>query len=374
MRFTIFPSRKNSPANSTSVKTYREAAELPKLKTSWEEMELFPTAGYDYFHTLIECRDHAIRPHVIALNRGDRITALAIGRIERIEKQTDIKGLLKFKSTIRSILFDIGCFAGDFSESNSRLIVSELLASLKKGEADMAIFSEVPISSALYACARRIPAFCFRDFFPRIQGHYRMTLPDTPEQFYKAHKKAKNLRRIGNRLARDFEGRVRIQCFRDEADVERFCTDADLILRHASRYTPGMGFTERPEQGPLLKTLAAKGQMLAFVLYLDEAPAAFEGGVVHDQAYFADYCGYDQRFRKYEIGSYLEIKVIEHLCRQEGFGYYDFGWMDTFHKNRYCDILTREANFEIYAPSFKGLLLNTKKTLYHLIGPQIGTL
>ena len=353
--------------NQFIVSIARTIDEVEEMRESWESMQPYPIANIDYFLTLLKFRKNVVKPYVILITRNEIPEAIAVGRIENIIKTLKLKNRIIYLSKVKAIFFDIECLVGNLSIENSTIIITEAYKSLKKKEADVVAFSEVSTDSNVYKLSRAIPGFLFRDYFPKIQGHYKMTLPLSSNEFYKARKKAKNLRRIKNRLHREFEGNIEVNCFRDLEDVDRLCRDAEKISRKTYQFAAGDGIVNNVETRKKLSELAKKGWFLAYILYINNEPCAFEGGIYFDRTYYADYCGYNAEYRKYEIGTYLELNIIETLCEDPECQYYDFGWMDTFHKNRYCDVVIEEASFHIYRPSLKGLFLNFNKVLFGII-------
>ena len=347
-----------------SVVIARSVAEVEGIRKDWIRCEPFPIADIDYFLAIINSQQKIVRPHVLMLKVKKDPKALIVGRIEYIPKTFIVGGVKIYSSEVKTLIIDIGCLIGDLSAENCTIVIKELYQSLKEKEADVVSFNEVSTDSDIYKMSRTIPGFLFRDYFPKIQGHYKMTLPSSSAEFYKKRKKAKNLRRIKNRLHREFEGNIEVQCFRNPDDVDRLCKDAEKISRTTYQFAAGNGIVNDIETRQKFSHLAKKGWLLAYILYINKEPCAFEGGIYFNRTYYADYCGYNNKYKKYEIGTYLELMIIETQSNDPAFSFYDFGWMDTMHKTRYCDIVEEEASFNIYQPSLKGVSLNAKKIIY----------
>lgn len=359
------PEDKTFRDNQVIVSTARTIQEVEDMKASWESIQPYPTANIDYFLALLKLRQSVFRPHVILLSKGKVPKVLVVGRIENILKSFIFKGNILFKSKIRAIYIDIGCLIGNLSLQNCEIIISELIKSLKMREADVVSFNEVSTDSNICHLSNKFPGFFFRDYFPDIQTHYRMTLPSTMEEFYKtlSRNKRKQLRRKERRLYREFPEKISIRCFRKKEDVEEFCRDAEAVSKKTYLYALGSGFVNNTETRQLNVSLADHSSFIAYILYIDGKPCAFEGGIVYNNAYFSDYCGYDPQFKNFNIGTILLLKAIESICKDINFKYYDFGWMDVDYKHRFCDIKWDEANFYIYQPSLKGVFLNGKKVI-----------
>ncbi|GAG42572.1 unnamed protein product, partial [marine sediment metagenome] len=76
-------------------------------------------------------------------------------------------------------------------------------------------------------------------------------------------------------------------------------------------------------------------------------------------------------YKNYSIGSFLNLKVIEILCEDKHFKYFDFGWMDAGYKHDFCDIKWDEASLYIYQPSLKGVFLNGKKVIFSVASKSV---
>lgn len=359
--------------NQFTVTVARTIEEVEEMRENWESLQLFPIADIDYFLTVINHRKNVVRPHVLMLCREEKPETLVVGRIEYLFKPFMFMGKILFRSKVKALFIDIGCLVGDLSIKNSATIISELIKSLKMREADVVSFNEVSTDSNICHLSKKRPGFLFRDYFPDIQGHYRMTLPSTIEELDKlgSKKRRKVLRRLRRRLYGEFPEKISIRCFRKKEEVDEFCRDAGVVSKKTYQHVWGSGFVNNTETRHLNYILADQHRFMAYILYIDGKPCAFEGGLIYEDTYFADYCGYDTLYKQYSIGSILEREIIESLCKDNNSKYYDFGWMNVDYKHRFCDIRWDEASFCIYQPSLKGVFLNGKKVILSVAGKSV---
>lgn len=347
----------------------RSVQEVEKIRNLWKDMQPYPPADIDYFLTVVKSRQDVVRaqPYVILLSRDGEPETLLIGRTEDVQFKHKIRNNVLFEMMGRSLKIDIGGIVGNTSYANSVILISELIKSLKGGEADIAYFTEIPADSPIFQLAKTMPGFLCRDYFPSIEDHYKMTLPSSIDKFYNARKNKKRLRQIIRRLDREFSGNVSLKCYRKKDDVERFCRDAETIVKKTYQHALGGGFlndfTNNFERQQLMSILAERGGLLAYILYIEDKPCAFESGVIYQNTYYSEYCGYDPQYKQLRIGTILMLKVIEDLCNDIHFQYIDFGWMDASYKRRFCDSGWEEASFCIFRPTLKGITLNIKKVL-----------
>lgn len=341
------------------------------MRDMWEKMEPFPLASIDYCLTLVKLRqdERRAQPYVLLLLREGKPEVMLIGRTEDVPHHITIGGKRILTIKLRSLRIGIGGLVGNLSHANCVTLLSTLMASLKKGQADIAYFSEITTALSIFQLARTMPNILCRDYFPDIDLHYRMTLPDSIDDFYKARKKRKHLKRIMRRLDEDFSGNSVVTCFREPQKVEQFCHDAEEISKKTYQYAFGGGFVhsfaDDRERSALLTLLAEHGWLLAYILYIEGKPCAFEGGIVYNGIYYSDYCGYDYEYSAYEPGTILQIHIIDELCQDNEVEYIDFGWMDVAYKRRFCDLKWEEASFRIFRPAFKGVMLNTIRVLLY---------
>jgi Acetyltransferase (GNAT) domain len=342
--------------------------EVEDMRDAWEMFQPPPVSAIDYFLAIIKFKNSVIRPHVILLKQRDKPTAMIVGRIENVDKGLRFKNKIFFKSRYRCLKIDIGCILGNISPSVCNLLISKLIESLKRKEADYVSFSEVNTDSYIYKIGNKLPGILCRDHFPSIQGHYRMTLPSSLEEYFKTKSRNKRsyYRRIIKRFETDFKGQIYVRRFQNQEEVETFCKDASKISRHTWQYKSDNGFLYSDSVLKSMMMIAKDGRFRSYILYKNKEPISFYYAFIHDHIWFYDCSGYNLEYSNYRIGTFLLLKIIEELCLDTYFDYMDFGWMDVNYKKDYCDLFWNEANFIIYQPSLRGVLLNAKSVFYHL--------
>jgi hypothetical protein len=195
-----------------------------------------------------------------------------------------------------------------------------------------------------------------------------MTLPPSIDDFYKARssKKRTQLRSLSRRLEKSYPGDVKIDIIQDEAQIEQFCEDAEEISSMTYQFKKGEGFVNNTETQMLLKLLAEKGKLWAYILYVEDQPCAYWVGFIHNSISYGPPAGtgYNPQFGKYEVGTILLLRMIEDLCKNDQVQYIDFGVLDAYYKRRFCDINWNDASFYIFQPSIKGIGLNSLWILF----------
>ena len=188
-----------------------------------------------------------------------------------------------------------------------------------------------------------------------------MVMPKTIEMFYAARSKKhrSNLRRYLRKLERMVGQSMRMQTYCRPEEVPQAVADAAAISAHTYQSALGAGFTDDPAKRLVLRRAAEKGWFRGHILYLHDAPAAFQFALKYGRVYHGSAIGYEPQWRDLRVGTILFVMVLEQLCREGDVDYYDFGFGDAAYKESYADECWIEADATyVYAPRAYPLLIN----------------
>jgi CelD/BcsL family acetyltransferase involved in cellulose biosynthesis len=108
---------------------------------------------------------------------------------------------------------------------------------------------------------------------------------------------------------------------------------------------------------------AEKGWLRAYILYINEKPAAFWILTRYKKKCLSNFLGFDAQYAKYSPGMVLFARLMEDLCRETDLEKIDFGSGDAVYKKRFGDNGWLEADIMIFSPTFYGLKLNLMRTI-----------
>jgi hypothetical protein len=358
--------------SGVEVRIARSCAEVEEIRDIWAAWPSHRDSDVDFCLDFFWTQPEVVRPHVIVIYRDGRPVAMLVGRLER-SRMTPKIGYLRLPGIPSiSLLFSYGGLLGDPSPENCGEIISSIMNSLRRGEADMAFIHQPRADSPIYRQALRRPTFTGRDHLAEPVPHHFMILPETVEQVYlglsSGHRK--HLRSEAKRLFTDFQGRVRVRCFREAAELDHAIRDVEAVAKKTYQIGLGFGFADTLQSRRLLHFFAKKGWLRVYVLYLGDTPAAFSIGSVSNGSYCCDFLGYDPGFRKYSAGTFLLTRMVEDFCRA-GVKTFDFGAGGGDYKERFGNLRVMEASVYVFAPSMKGLMLNAVRATAGLIDGSI---
>jgi hypothetical protein len=344
----------------------RSIQEVEKTRNLWEEIPpTHPIGDIDYFLTEVSLRKEFVRPHVIVLRRDGIPEAMLIGRIEDVQLQYTIANKVLFTLTVRSLIIDEGGIQGN--PSHGAALISEVIKCLRRREAEIASFVAIPTDSPIYEFGRTVPNFLIRDHLPIESLHYKLTLPASIDDFFKARSKKKRtrLRSLLKRLEKRYPGNVAIKIFKEKEQIEQLSRDIEEISKKTYQYGYGHGFVNNLDTHKLLTLLTKRGWLRVYILYVEDHPCAFWCGFIYKNTLFdgPGGTGFDPKYKNYEVGTILMLKMIEDLCHDPCVQYINFGIGDQLYKSRFCDISWEEANFFIFQPTLKGIILNAMRLL-----------
>ncbi len=357
----------NIPEDSYTIYTAKSVEEIEHIRDIWEEMQWHPNADIDFYLTIVNSRKEIIRPHVLLIKKNGKPDALVIGRIEDNRIRCNIGYKTVYKPEVRYLTIIYGGLLG-ISDINSNIVVSELYKVLKEDGADVLYFDFLNINKNLYKIANNTPGYFYRDFMPEIKQHWRMSLAGGVEGFFERmnSKRRHEIRRITRKFEREQD--VQIKRFEYQRDVEQLCIDGEEISRKTYQWKLGVGFAGNFENRNRLKLLAEDNRLLAYVLYVQDAPCAFWIGSIYKDTLFLAFTGYDPIYRQYEPGTILFVKMIEDICLNNTYiKDIDFGFGDAFYKQRFGTTCWKEGSLYLFAPSIKGMRINAIRSSVLLI-------
>jgi Acetyltransferase (GNAT) domain len=355
-----------------AVRVFRSVSELEEIRSVWTFWNGHPNCDIDFYLLLMQLRPEIVRPHIILLYRDERPQAMLIGRIleQGLSFKIGYKTVLKPKARLLSFIW--GGTLGNLSRENSEVMVREVLNSLRHGEADLAVFNNIPVDTPLYHAATHLPGFLGRDLFPASQIHRGIVLPASPEEFHTSlsRKSLRNQRRQAKKLMQEFGGSVEVLCLRRPSDLDCLMDDVEEIAKKTYQRRLGVGFVADHEMHRRLHLDAQNGRLRAFLLYLAGKPCAFWLGTVYQKTFHSGFLGFDPAYKSSSPGMFLTVRVIEDFCGHnvpDAIEEIDFGLGDAQYKQVLGNRSWQDATVLIFGPGFRGLKLNALRTPIVLI-------
>lgn len=363
-----FPDR--GLAGEYSVRVFRSAAEIEQIRDAWMAWQHHPNSDIDFYLMIQASKGDSLKPYIAVLYRDSKPEAILVGRIE--DSSIDIRlgyfRLFAPKVRILNIVYEGGL--GNLSETNAAAMIGDILLALDRGEADLAIFRYLHVDSPAYRVATQLPGLLQRDHCLSSQAHRRMTLPSSVEAFRSrfSGKVRKNHKWQAAKLLREHNGDVRVQGFRHPSELEQLFRDAETVACKTYQRGLGVGFEDNPAMRRRLDFEAARGSLLAYILYVAGRPTAFWIGSVYKHTYFSSFMGYDPSLAQYSPGTYLLLEVIESFCTDNSnCQAVDFGLGDAAYKSLLGDSVWQEASVYVFGSTAKGLAINALRTPVILI-------
>jgi Acetyltransferase (GNAT) domain len=355
-----------------TLRVARSVNEIEEIRGIWTEWQSNPISDIDNYLSLMRSRPEIESPHVMLIYRDSCLDSILVGRLERTRISCALGYLKLFQPEVRTLCISHEGFLGNQSAENSRFITREIVKCLSRGEAGVARFDYLGIDSSLFEEVKGVPGILCRDHFASTQPHGCLRLQGSFEEFTASlsRKERHNLKRYAGRVKADFPGKMRIQSFRREEQVEDLIRDTEEVAKKTYQRGLGVGFQDDLETRQLLRTAARKGTLRGCIMYLGDYPAAFMIGIQYRQALHGIAMGYDPQYNEYSLGSLVLMHWIQEAFEASGsqaVSEIDLGAGDGRHKRAIYNHTWHESLAYIFAPTPKGLLLNFLKTATYLM-------
>jgi hypothetical protein len=351
---------------SLEIRIARSVSEVEALRQPWTKWPSHRDSDIDFYLMIIRSYPEVLRPHVMALYREGELQAIMVGRLEEKRLSFNVGYLRPFRPHARCLTFVYGAVHGNNSPESTQVLVEAVMDSLKRGEADVAMFEFVPVGTPLHQLALSIPGFLFRDSRQIGQGHDKLIIPETFEAIY-GHMSPKHRKNIKREIRQLFSEKnaARIRCYDKESDLGEMFHVVEGIAAKTYQRGLGAGFADNSQVRQRLGLAAQKGWLRANVLYIEDRPVAFWIGMLYHRSFVSEYLGYDPEFRRLSPGIVLIMRVIEGFCNRANGDVVqelDFGLGGAEYKSALCSENWMEAPVYIFSPTLRGLKLKAMRS------------
>jgi CelD/BcsL family acetyltransferase involved in cellulose biosynthesis len=348
-----------------SVRVARTLEEVEALRETWAALQNDRvTADIDFFRCVLATEPNAIRPHVIVVERDGVPEAMLVARVGDVELPSRLGYKTVYAPTVRSINVVLGGQLGTIDERNATVLVDELRAALRRGEANVVFLRHLPVESTLYHVAASRPPRWLRQQPEARNRYWQVTLPDSFEEFNRglSKKTREGFRRYANRFVREYGDRIEVREYSRPDQIEELVRDVEEVAAKSWQRGLGVGFVD--DEKTRARTLLGleKGWLLTLVLTVDGQPVAFWMGDTYNGRFRSMIPGYDPAFSEHRVGNYVLLQLIERLCENESVHVLDFGFGDVEYKERLSDSSYWAGDVVLFAPTARGIFLGTART------------
>lgn len=356
----------NSYSESWHMRVVKTLDEIETIRPIWEQMqaaEPYPVVNVcvDRYLSVLQAGGAEYQPLIVLFYRDEKPYAMLIGRRERRANPVRFgyKTIVNLRLDCMTVLY--GGVLGQPDRALSRMVVTHLYTLMKQEGLHAVTFNHLRVDSDFYQQVRRIPCFLCRNCRPVVEAHWRMSVPQELDDFFKSLSKRhrSNLRRTIRQFKERFGNEIRVEHLTQQEDVEGLCADVETVSRRTYQHALGEGFCNNSFFQSILHRDAINGRLLMSVLYVAEQPCAFQWGTVIDKTYFLEKIGYDPHWTEYGVGNVLFVEVLNTLCRGDRIKHIDFGFGDAQYKRSYGDDCWQEAaETYVFAPKVYPLVVN----------------
>ena len=348
------------------TKIIRNLEEIEGIRPVWEKLqaqESYPkiNADIDRYLSIIKAGTKQMLPYIILIKKNNVTISMLIGFLHKNPVKCNLGRNTIFKPSLRTLSVVYGGLLGNSSVDICKLLIDKLVNLLRCNEADAVNFNHLETHSALYQAARKKPSMFCRSYFPKIENHRYMIIPQDFDRFRHAcsHNRRRNIGRWMKKLERQFPNRTRIETYTRESDLDYASKTAAQISTQTYQYAFGGGLVNNKTTQALLHSASKKGWLRIYIFFIENKPCSFITGLKYRRTFFGELTGYIPKWKKFHVGTILFIKVVEDLCKDPEVDYFDFSFGDGQHKQWGESKFWPEASTCIFAPRPVPILINT---------------
>jgi glycosyltransferase involved in cell wall biosynthesis len=345
------------------VRTARTPDEVLALREEWQAMRFTDIeADLERFLRIVELRADVHSPCVLVAERDGVARAMLLAHAEERDVVARFGYADVHRARVRCLRVVHGGVAGPGLSDAGPALVCALLELLARGETDAILFSYLDVASPVFASAHRIAGIARRPHWIAAEPHWICELPDGTADCLARIARRKASERYARRLERELGDRLEVRHYHRPEDFERVVADLEAVAARTYQRGLAVGFDAARDK-ELVRLELERGWFTAWVLYVDEAPRAFEAGTVYGDTYFLGAKGYDPDWAPHRVGNYVALRAWNDLCNDDRVHRIDFGYGDADYKREAATSGWREANLMIHAPTLRGVSLNAMHSI-----------
>ncbi len=181
-----------------------------------------------------------------------------------------------------------------------------------------------------------------------------------------------NLRRVIKNFKTMPKNTVKVTCYTEPEQADELITILTQISHKTyQHHLLNLGFENNPEQVVQLRTAASSGWLRAYVLWINEAPVAFNIGYHHGDTFYGYDMGYDPEFSKLQPGIYLLAEVIDDIL-SNGICCLDFLSGDSLFKRRLSNTSREEQHYYLIPRGWPGTAYAFSLSATNFLSEKIG--
>jgi CelD/BcsL family acetyltransferase involved in cellulose biosynthesis len=339
-------------ADGFEVVVARTEAEVEDLRGAWQSLQWNPLGDIDFFLNVTWVRaPKQARPHVVMLVDGGAPVAVLAGRVQVQPMPVRFGYRTLFTVRGRQLRFVYGGAMGKIGPDEARLLVSEAIGALDRGEADVAMFDHLPLDGDLIQAVTELVDPGRRDRTPKVEPHLQLDLPASYEGVLASLSASarRNEKRYTRLVPARHEGRWRVDLYESAADHDAVLGAMQTVSAKSYHRGLDVGFRDDDESRMVLRTTLERGLLKTWVLSIDDLPVAYWNGWVYRGCYWGWATGFDPEFAKDQVGVFLFARMLSDLCEMPDVERLDFGFGEADWKLRYPVRRWEEATVNVFA-------------------------
>ena len=349
----------------TSVEVARTLDEVEALRPTWAALQSpFLTSDLDFVLAYVENTPGVHRPHAVVLSDESGPVALVSGRIEDAPLPARLGPKTVLNPTVRSLTVTYGGFMGQVDGTTTPQLLAALQESVEPGEIDIIRMRMLDLDSPVRTAAIEGSPFLRREHFSAQMPHWRTQISGSLDEFLarRSRRRRESVRRYVKRLEKTYGDGARIEIFRTRDQIDRLFADSALIHRETYQHVLGVGFSDEKVQRALTELAMDRGWFRGYILYLNDAPAAFWHGNAYKGVFGIGATGFDPAFADARPGTYLLMRAVEDLAADGSVETLDFGFGDAEYKRHFGDECRPEEDVVLVERRARPLALNLART------------
>ena len=349
----------------TSVEVARTPDEVEALRPTWAALQSpFLTSDLDFVLAYVENTPGVHRPHAVVLSDESGPVALVSGRIEDAPLPARLGPKTVLNPTVRSLTVTYGGFMGQVDGTTTPQLLAALQESVEPGEIDIIRMRMLDLDSPVRTAAIEGSPFLRREHFSAQMPHWRTQISGSLDEFLarRSRRRRESVRRYAKRLEKTYGDGARIEIFRTRDQIDRLFADSALIHRETYQHVLGVGFSDEKVQRALTELAMDRGWFRGYILYLNDAPAAFWHGNAYKGVFGIGATGFDPAFADARPGTYLLMRAVEDLAADGSVETLDFGFGDAEYKRHFGDECRPEEDVVLVERRARPLALNLART------------